>query len=184
MKKLIGVIVLLLAIISALISCRGMVTSVKIQPYLEDGEKVMLLGGGGGVTFNGKYLKFKLINKTSNDYLVQFTLLTRGKIQDSEDRAPRDYGYEIPNIFVPAYANSENDFSVYNYNKKGYFKNNDFQFFGLNSDGSCLAETVEVKNVKIIKASEHPEFHKPYRHEDGRLAYDTQGAIPSNGSYK
>ena len=46
---------------------------------------------------------------------------------------------------------------------RNYFKNNDFQFFGYNNDGSCLAETVEVKNIKIIKASDHPEFHKPYQ---------------------
>ena len=69
------------------------------------------------------------------------------------------------------------------YNRKGYWKTNEVQFFGTNFDGSCLAESVSISDLKVVKASDRPERIKPYKLNDGKLAYDTQGAIPDGGSF-
>ena len=185
MKKIINICSFLFLII-ILMSCsqsgnlgNQSNSPVKIYPFLEDGQKTWTLAGTGGV-FDGKYLRFKLTNTSSEDYLVQFTLTTKGKTQDSDGSAPRDYVFQIPNIIAPAYAKTENEFSCMAYNRNGYWIKNEVQFFGKNYDGSCLAESVTISNVMIVKASEHPERIKQYKLNDGKLAYDTQAALPKD----
>lgn len=153
---------------------------VRIEPFLIDGTNTWTYGKAAGVS-SGKYLKFKLTNTSSEDYLVQFTLTTKGKIQDSE--GIREHVFQIPNIIAPAYAKTENIFSCMAYSRKGYWTTTKTQFFGVNSDGSCLAESVSISDVKIVKASEHPERIKVYRREDGKLVYDTQGAFADGWDY-
>lgn len=188
-KNILSLIVVLLMSFSlnACIQTKGLslaqsASPIKIEPYLIDGSNTWQMAGTGGVQ-SGKYLQFKLTNTSSEDYIVSFTLITKGKTQDGGNGESRDFVYEIPNILVPAYAKTENVFNVMKYNRKGYFTTNETQFFGRNADGSCLAETVKMKNVVIGKASANPEKIKPYKYSDGKLAYDTQGAFPFEGSY-
>ena len=187
------IFILMLLVVSILLMCCSKLqtayesviygnSQIKIEPYLEDGTETWMLAGAGGVR-KGKYLRFKLTNNNSEDYLVQFTLTTKGKALDSGSNNPRDFVFQIPNIIAPAYAKTQNIFTCMLYDRNGYWTTDKGQFYGINSDGSCLAESVDISNIKIVKASDRPERIKLYKLSDGRLAYDTQGAIPYGGSY-
>ena len=110
MKKYVAIILLIICYLLYVVGCENQpdvgyknYTDVYIEPFTEP-----YIHGD----IRDVYLEFNAVNKTNEEYLVEFTLVVKGKNDDG------NFEHIIPNIFTVAYANSTTGYMVMEYTSK------------------------------------------------------------------